>query len=196
MSEQTNSLGVLRNRTVLIGIVVALVIVVIWLVAFFLPQGSKLSKLNGQEQTVQNQVTAGNAKVAALKREALHTPALEAMSKQLNAAVPSTADIFNYITALQNVATAAGVTVTTLSPSQPVPGTAQHFATVAVQMTVTGTYDATLALIKGLYALPRLTSIGAVSISGGGPTTNRSTSLTTNLSLTAYTSAGVSAATG
>ena len=110
------------------------------------------------------------------------------MSKQLTAAVPNTADIFNYITALQNTATAAGVTVTTLSPTQPVAATGERFATIAVQMTVTGTYDDTLALIKGLYALPRLTSINTVSITGGGPTTNRSTALTTALALTAYTS--------
>ncbi len=196
MSEKTTSLGVLKNRTVLIGIAVAVVVILIWLVVFFLPQGSKLSKLNAQSQSLQAQVTAGNAKVAALKRESLNTPALEAMSKQLKAAVPDTADIFNYITALQNTATAAGVTVTTLSPSQPATSTGQHFATVAVQMDVTGTYDATLALIKGLYDLPRLTSIDTLSITGGGPTTNRSTPLTTALELTAYTSAAPTAATG
>ena len=90
---------------------------------------------------------------------------------------------------LQNTAT-AGVTVTTLSPSPSLRQVLrQHFATVVVQMDVTGTYDATLALIKGLYDLPRLTSIDTLSITGGGPTTNRSTPLTTALELTAYTSA-------
>src|SRR5271166_2346845 len=184
MSDGAKTLDVLKNRTVLIGLAVALLVVVIWLVAFFLPQGSKLSKLNTQEATLQTKVTAGNAKVAALKRQALNTPALEALSKQLSGYVPSTPDIFNYITALQNTATAAGVTVTTLSPNQPVPGTGQTFATIAVAMNVSGTYDEILAFIKGLYALPRLTSINAIAISGGGPTSNRSTALNGDFTLT------------
>ena len=49
MSEKTTSLGVLKNRTVLIGIAVAVVVILIWLVVFFLPQGSKLSKLKRAE---------------------------------------------------------------------------------------------------------------------------------------------------
>jgi Tfp pilus assembly protein PilO len=189
MSEGSTTLDALKNRTVIICIAVGLLVVVIWLVAFFLPQGSKLSKLNAKEQTLQTQVTAGNAKVAALKKQALNTPALQAMQKQLSTAVPATADIFNYITALQNTATAAGVTVSNLSPSQPELTTGESFATIAVGMSITGTYDETLAFIKGLYALPRLTSINSIDFAGGGPGTSRSTPLNTSFSLTAYTSA-------
>ncbi len=189
MSDQNNSLNVLRNRTVLIGIAVGLVVLLIWLVAFFLPQGSKLSKLNTHNAALQTQVAEGNAKVATLRREALSTPTLQAMAKQLSASVPNTADIFNYITALQNAATAAGVTVTTLTPNQPATSTGQAFATIAVQMDVTGTYDGILNLIKGLYALPRLTTINSIAISGGGLGANRSTPLAATFTLTAYTSA-------
>ena len=124
-----------------------------------------------------------------MKRQALSTPELEAMSKQLSAYVPTTADIFNYITTLQNAATAAGVTVTNLSPNQPAFTAGQAFATIVVQVGITGTYDDTLAFIKGLYGLPRLTSINSISITGGGPSSNRSTPLMSTLSLTAYTSA-------
>jgi len=196
MSDRSNTLDALKNRTVIIGIVVALVVVVIWLVAFFLPQGSKLSKLDAKEKTLQTQVTAGNAKVAALKKEALNTPALLAMQKQLSAAVPPTPDIFNYITALQTTATAAGVTVSNLSPSQPSLGTGATFATIGVTMAITGTYDQTLAFIKGIYALPRLTSINSVAFGGGGPGTNRGSPLNTSFSLTAYTSAKPATTTG
>ena len=168
MSDSANTLAVLRNRRVLIGLAVALVVVILWLVAFFLPQGSKLAKLNAQESALQVKVAAGNAHVAVLKREAQSTPKLEAMSKQLSGYVPATPDIFNYITTLQNTATAAGVTVTTLSPNQPTPAAGQAFATIAVAMNVTGTYDEILAFIKGLYGLPRLTSINTITITGGG----------------------------
>ena len=50
---------VFANRKILIGIVAALLIVVIWVAAFFLPEGTKLSKLNVQEQSLQAKVTAG-----------------------------------------------------------------------------------------------------------------------------------------
>ena len=71
------------------------------------------------------------------------------MSKQLKAAVPDTADIFNYITALQNTATAAGVSVTATCRQ---PACDKYWPTLRhrrVQMDVTGTYDATLAVNQG-----------------------------------------------
>ena len=185
-----NRTAALRSPIVLITGGVAILILLIWLVAWFFPQGSKLSKLHAQEATLQTQIAQGNAKVALLKRQALNTPALLAMSKQLNSYVPATADVYPYIKMLSDTATAAGVTPTNLSPSAPSKSaSAGNFTVISISMTVKAPYDNLLTFIRSLYALPRLTTIVSVAMSGGGPSTTRSTPLTAVFSLQTYTTA-------
>jgi len=186
MSDRT---ATWRSPIVLITGGVAILILLIWLVAWFFPQGTKLSKLQKQETTLQTQIAQGNEKVALLKKQALNTPALEAMKSQLDTYVPSTADVYPYIKTLSQTASSAGVTPTNLSPSAPAKPTTGTFTEIAVSMTVKGTYDNIYGFIKDLYALPRLTTIVSVGISGGGPSTNRTTPLTAVFSLQTYTTA-------
>ena len=172
---------------VLIAVVGAVAVILLWLVLFFFPQGTKISNLNAQEQQLQTKVDEGNAHVAALKKEALNTPALLQMSKQLSAYVPSTPDIFNYVTTISNTAKAAGVTITNLTPAQPVVAPTSSISTISVSVQVTGTYDQILTFVKDVYGLPRLTSILNIDITGGA-TGTRATALTAALTLTIYTS--------
>ncbi len=211
MSDAPSPLATLRRTPILIGIVVGVVIVLIWLVAFFLPQGSKLSKLSAQQTQLQQEVTAGNAKVAHLKNTFEHAGQLEAMLSSMEAYVPSTPDIFkstaNYTSTLSAAGTAAGVTVTSVNPSgahTPVDSSAStsstsstgsgksstaSFTTIPITVQVTGTYDDLLSFIKGIYALPRLTVITSITVSGGGPGTSRTTVLKVDLSLVTFTTA-------
>jgi hypothetical protein len=48
-----STLAVLRNRQVVLSMVAAVVLVLIWALAFFLPQGRTLSKYQTQEQQLQ-----------------------------------------------------------------------------------------------------------------------------------------------
>jgi type IV pilus assembly protein PilO len=185
----SDSLDFLKNRTTLLVIGGLLLLIIIWLVAFFLPQGSKLSKLSAQEQTLQAQVTAGNAKVAALKKEALNTPELEAISQQLTTYVPPNAGVYTYITTMSNTATAANVSIVSLLPGSPVATAGSEFASIPFTVAVKGTYDELLTFIQDVYALPRLTTINSIAITGGGPQTNRSTELAMTADLTIFTSA-------
>ena len=61
-------------------------------------------------------------------------------------------------------------------------------------MSVTGPYDNLLTFIKDIYGLPRLTQINALTISGGGPNTSRSTVLNMTATLTIFTTAKSTAA--
>ncbi len=192
----SSSLNLLKSRPALITLGVLLLVILIWLIAFFLPQGKKLSTLSAQEQHLQAEVTAGQAKVAALKQEALHTPQLQAMSQQLNTYVPSTAGSYAYITTMSNTAAAAKVTITSLSPGSVTPVTGSSFSSIPFTVTVTGTYDELLTFIQDIYALPRLTQINTVSITGGGPQTNRGTPLNMTASLMIFTTQKPPTATG
>jgi Tfp pilus assembly protein PilO len=73
------------------------------------------------------------------------------------------------------------VSVETVNPETAV--ASGNVAIVPVTVSVRGTYDQTLAFIKALYALPRLTVISSIQISGGGTDTNRSTQLSDEFDL-------------
>lgn len=174
-------LAVMRQRKVLIGLVVGLFVLLIWLVAVFTPEGHKLAAVNTQTQAAQVQQTTLQDRLARLKSYSKESAEFEALSQRLTAAVPPTSDVYDYITAISQAAAATGVQVSSVDPSAPVTG--GNVAVVPVTVAVTGSYDQTLAFIKALYAMPRLTIITQVSLSGGGNGTGRSTALTDQFSL-------------
>ena len=185
------TVAALKRPPVIIAVVVAFLVVVIWLVAFFLPQGHKLSTLNAKEQTLQQLVDAGNAKVDHLKHTFEHVGQFEAKQTQFETYVPSTPDLFkttaNYTSSLSAAVVAAGMTLTSVAPS-----TARASGAVTaipVVLTVTGPYDNLLNLIKSIYSMPRLTAINSIDIRNGGPGTNRSTPLQTTMNLDIFSTA-------
>ena len=187
MNTSSPTVTILRQPKVMLVIAAALVVVLAWLMAFFVPQGHKLSALQAQEQSLQTQVNAGNAKVAELRVESQHAAQIAAMVQKLQGYAPSTSDI-SYIALLSNAAKAAGVTVSAIGPGVAVPVTGSPYQSIPVSATIDGTYDNLLSFIKTVYALPRLTDINSLSISGGGPKSNRGTILAASFQLQIFTS--------
>ncbi len=174
-------LPVLRQRKVLISFAVALVVMLIWLVAVFSPEGHKLAAVNTSVQQAQSEQSSLLAHLALLKLYSKESATFEQLSDRLNAAVPSTIDIYDYITAISNAASSTGVAVESVDPSTAVAW--GSVGVIPVSVAVKGNYDQTLAFIKALYALPRLTVITQITISGGGVQTTRSTALSDEFSL-------------
>jgi Tfp pilus assembly protein PilO len=175
-------------------VVGAFLIVIIWLLAFFLPQGKTVSSLKAQETTLEAKVTAGNAKVARLSHTYLHSAQIKAIQSQLNSEVPKESDAYNYVQTMSSAASAAGVHLTSIGiSSAPSSGgsttknsSGPKVNLIPITMSLTSTYDQLLSLITKIYHLPRLTDINGITISGGGAGTNRTTQLTTTLSLTGF----------
>lgn len=193
MRAAASTAAALRRPPVIVAIVVAVVVLLIWLVAFFLPQGHKLSTLDAKQQSLQQDVDQGNAKVAQLKRTFQHATQLEAQQATMAAYVPSTPDIFkttaNYTGSLSSTVTAAGMSLTSVSPGQATTGTGSSMTIIPVTLVVKGSYDNLLTLIKDIYSTSRLTDINAVTVRGGGPGTDRSSTLTVTLDLAIFTTA-------
>lgn len=195
MSSPHRISATVRRTPVLIAIVVALIIVVIWLFAYFLPQGHDLSTLQAKEATLQEQLTAGNAKVAKLRHTFQHASQFQSLEQKMAGYVPSTPNVFkttaNYTSLLSSTVASAHMSLTSVSPGgSSVSG--KTFTVIPVSLIVKGTYDNLLQLVHDLYTLPRLTDIKALSITGGGPGTNRTTTLSATLSLETFTTAKVS----
>lgn len=191
MSTTFRATKLLKQTQVIIAAIVAVVIIVIWLLAFFLPQGSKLSSLNSKQQTLQQEVAAGNAKVARLKRTFENSNQLETQYQKVQAYVPSTPDIFkttaDYASALSATVAASQMTLTAVTPSSAASSGHNALTSIPVTLAVKGTYDHLLALIKSIYTMSRLTDINSVDVTGGGPNTTRGTVLDVSLALVIFT---------
>jgi Tfp pilus assembly protein PilO len=177
----TELLTILRQRKVLLSIAVSLVVMLIWLVAVFNPEGHKLAAVNASVQTAQTEQSTLLARLALLKLYSKESSTFEAVSNRLTAAVPATTDVYDYITAISNAASSTGVSVQDVNPATAV--SSGGVAVIPVSVSVKGTYDQTLAFIKALYALPRLTVITAVTIGGGGTGSSRTSPLNDQFSL-------------
>jgi len=174
-------ISMLRQRRVLIAAAVALLVILIWMVALFLPEGRNVGTINVKVQAAQNEQVQLQDRLARLKSYSRESAKFEALQAKLTASVPSTTDIYDYITAISQIATATGIKVSNVDP-QPAQASG-NVSVIPVAISASGTYDQTLAFIKALYALPRLTLISNVSISGGGNNTNRGTVLNDQFSL-------------
>ena len=181
-------IAALKRPVVLIGVGVAVLLVIVWLLVFFVPQGHKLTTLQTEKVSLEQQVAQDEARVAQVRKESQHVGQIQEMYSTLAGYVPAEEDLYTYIQTLSNAANSSGVTITSLVPSalQSVSGTS--YSAVPISATIKGTYDHVLAFIKAVYALPRLTDINGVEISGGGPQSNRSTPLSVNLQLAIFTS--------
>jgi Tfp pilus assembly protein PilO len=208
--ERAAVLKSLRSPLILAIIGGTVLVLIIWLVAVFLPQGSKVNKLNSQAATLQTEQNALNAKVIQLKR--LKNAGLERLHNQYTSLVPSTPNTAQYLKQINAIVAQSGCTLSSVSLALPLPpaGPAAAAAgagkaatpavvsnayTIGVSLQVTGTYDDNLKLIQLIYNSPRLTTIGTVSLTGGGPTSNRSTPLTADYVMTIYELPNLAAAT-
>lgn len=176
----------LKRPVVMIGIGVALLVVIVWLMLFFLPQGHKVSTLQNEKASLQEEVNLDEARVARLRTESEHVGQIQSMYSTLSGYVPATEDLYTYIQTLSGAANTAGVSITSLVPL-PLQSVSGTFSAVPITATVKGTYDHVLAFIKAIYALPRLTDINDIDITGGGIGSNRTTPLSVDLDLAIFT---------
>jgi Tfp pilus assembly protein PilO len=187
--SSSSTVKVLRTKPVMITAGVGLVLIIVWLVAFFVPQGSQLGKYDSRITSLSAQQAQLEAKVAELKLTSKATPQLVALKKDYAELVPSTADVFNYFTLVSDTANKSHITVLSISPGSgltPITGTS--LSAITFTLNTTGTYDDTLYFIKAIYALPRLTVINSMTLGGGGPKTSRSSVLNETFGLTIFTS--------
>ena len=163
-------------------------VVVAWAIAFYVPEGHKLAALDAQKTTLQSTVTADEARLQQVQREDQHIAQIRAMHDQLDGYVPSTESLYSYIRTISHAAKASGVKITSVAPSALVGVTGTSYTAVPIATSVRGTYDHLLSFIKHLYSLSRLTDVNGLSISGGGPSTGRSTVLSASFQLAIFTS--------
>jgi Tfp pilus assembly protein PilO len=188
MKRPSPALGVLRKPVVLLGAAGLVVVVLVWLFVFFVPQSHKLSSLQSEKTTLQQTVVQDDARLKQLRTESHHVGQIQALHSKLQGYVPAQEDLYTFIQTLSSAAKRTGVSISSLQPSTLVPATGTSYSAVPISADVKGTYDQLRSFVNAIYGLPRLTDINSVNITGGGPGTNRSTSLTATFDLAIFTS--------
>jgi Tfp pilus assembly protein PilO len=188
MNRASTLLGLARRPVVLLGVIGLAVVIVVWLLVFFLPQGHKLSSLQSKKATLQEAVIQDNARLKVLRTESHHVGEIKTLYVRLQGYVPSSEDLYTYIQSISGAGKATGVKITSLEPSAEVTASTTSYTVVPITANVKGTYDNLLGFLHAIYKLPRLTDINSLTINGGGPGTNRSTLLSVTLDLAIFTS--------
>lgn len=192
MKRLSPALGVFKRPIVLLGAAVLLVVVLVWLFVFFVPQSHKLSSLQSEKTTLQQTVVQDDARLQQLRTESHHVAQIQTLYSKLQGYVPAQEDLYTFIQTLSTAAKHTGVAISSLQPSTLVPATGTSYSAVPISADVRGTYDQLRSFMSAIYGLPRLTDVNSVTITGGGPGTTRSTTLTATFDLAIFTSQKVS----
>lgn len=192
MINASAALGVIKKPVVLLGAVTLIALVLVWLLAFFSPQSHKLAALQAQKSSLQQTVLQDQARLLRVRAESHHVGQIRAIDTRLQGYVPASEDLYTYIQTLSSAGNRSGVSIVSLEPSLPVPAAGTSYDAVPITANVKGTYDHLVAFISAVYELPRLTDINGLTISGGGPGTNRTTTLTATFDLVIFMSQKVS----
>ncbi|MGH9304505.1 MAG: hypothetical protein ACRDZ5_08850, partial [Acidimicrobiales bacterium] len=151
------NLDVLRQRVVLVSVVAVLVIALIWWFAWMSPQGSKLSSVNAQASTKQQQLTALQSVLAQSQHDAVLAKKEHKYMAEFTAAVPTQPEAGPLTTQLFNLSRAAGVTMTSLSDdTTAAPAAKSVLSTIPLAISIKGPHNHCISFLKGLYRVPRL----------------------------------------
>jgi type IV pilus assembly protein PilO len=123
--------------------------------------GKELSAARQEEQDLR-------ANMAQLRKLAADTQSREAELARLGQLVPAEADLDGAILALDDAAKQAQVSMTSFVPSPPAVGAGGGSATVALAMTIDGTFDQLFNYLHRLETLDRLVVIDSLQLAGGG----------------------------
>ncbi len=166
-----------------------LIIALIAVSAYILPEGHKVSSANASKVTLLDQETSLQAQITGLEHESKQEPKDCSTLRQDLTLVPSTPTVDLFLHQISQLATNSGTatpSVTISSAGTPGAGpSAAGAATVGIDLAVSGTYRQVLNFLNGLdnvHSLQRLYAVSSVALTGN-TTTGASSSVDYSLQL-------------
>lgn len=159
-----------QYRVPLLTAVGAVVVAVVVYLAWIAPQGSKLSSLRTDETQLQTQQIALQARIAGLRTEKANLGTTCATLTKDVTEVPGAPGVDSFLQQVTALAVSSGdpntpsISVTQSTGST---GASAGVTTVAVTLTLQGTYGQMSSFLGGLYTFPRLFTISSISVAGG-----------------------------
>lgn len=159
-----------------VAAVVTVLVTLVWYVALFRPQSSRLSTAHTAYAAASAKADDLQTQIGALEALVRQIPADSARLTQLNAALPPTPDLKGLLTQLDALATRTGVQLTSLSPTTAAAAAGAKSAassgggtqTLTLPMSVSGSYAALTSFLTGLALMPRALTVTSMSLSPTG----------------------------
>jgi hypothetical protein len=168
----------------------ALIIALITLSAWILPEGHKVSSANSERATLLAQQTSLQAQISALEHESAREPKDCSDLRQDLTLVPGSPTVDLFLHQISQLATNSGTatpSVTIAASGASGTGTSSGGAdSVGIQLQISGTYQQALNFLNGLdnvHSLQRLYSVSSVTLTGGGVASSSASATTYTLTL-------------
>jgi Tfp pilus assembly protein PilO len=174
----------MKRNVLLIGGAAFVAIVLVWFFLFYSPLGDDLKSAQDSVSVEERKTQDLDTTLARLTATAKNAPQQQAELRKFDQAIPQKPDLGEFIIQLNKIATSAGIRFLSVSPSPPVAsGTS---STIALTISIQGSFFQVKNYLTQLESLERLVIIDGVNISAGsGSSTSASaTSDATSLSVT------------
>jgi len=151
--------------------VTAFIIVAALVVVFLiLPQFGTLTDLSQQRANAEVQRAQAQTQLAQLEQSKSQSALTEAKLLKTGTQMPDSPQLPTLIIEMQDVANAAGVSVTSFSPGQPTPAAGGQYTEIAITAQLTAQWDDLLDYMRRLSRTTRLLRITSVTINPGSTT--------------------------
>lgn len=154
--------------------IAALLLIAVWYFLLWAPQAKGLRAAHQAQATAEQQVAQLRSQEVRLRAILKQVPADKAELAILDAALPDTPRLDQALDLFHQAASATGVTLASLSPSNPTinqggapPGQRPSIPSITVTMNVQGSFDQIRAFLAALEALPRTVVVDKVSLTTG-----------------------------
>jgi Tfp pilus assembly protein PilO len=167
------NLDLLKSKVVLIVTGLVILLLIVWWFAWMTPESNKLTSVQQQVSTDQTKVTQLNLTLRGLKEEKKLVLKELPYLKKVTTAIPPTEDPPGIVDSLNNLATATGCDLLSVTPADsPSPTGVAGLSAITVSFSVAGSHRNVFEFLRRFYSMGRLMTINTVSLSAAGSNPN------------------------
>jgi len=157
------------RRVAALAIVAIVVLLLLWFMLLWRPQGDALDRANERVTAAETERGALQLRLSRLRAAQEGSADLMADVERMRRAVPDEAELAQFILDANDIAVTAGVTFLSITPSTPAASTDAGLPTeVALAIAVRGTYDSVIDYLDALEALPRIVVVDTLNVNPEG----------------------------
>lgn len=187
----------MRRAAPVVAIAAGLVVLLLaWWVLLWGPTSRDASDTARRADEAERRTDELRATVARLEELQRNAPRLAAQQRALNAALPATPDLAEFILAANRIAAEAGIDWLSISPTPPAAGPGGGPSAIALSLGIEGGFFQVLDYLNRLEDLERLVIVDALNVSASSPTDGGPVRLSVTLTARMFTRAAASAAPG
>jgi len=157
----------MSRRILAVSVVFSILVTALWYFFLLSPRNSKITELDGQLQTAIAEADSLRIAVAALGDVQENDVAFLAAIGQMEAGIPQEAELAVFIEEITALASATGIDLLSLAPSEPSASTELPVYEIMITLAMEGEYFELLGFLFGLDDMERIVVVQAVSITAG-----------------------------